>query len=420
MYIWAMTSSSSKRTAPVVFRRRGWPVIPLYVFRVIALPALAVGGVLFFALSLERLLRLIQVVTEQGAPPGEALALIVFLFPHYLEMALPAGFFFGVMLGIRHLHERSELLVMRSFGISAARLLWPIEAFALFLVLVLLAITSWAQPNARYLFREHMAEIVSREPLKSLTPGSLLSLGPDNLVMAHAVLERGRSFKGFFLSRQNEDGTRDYLTAESAEVMEPETTGTGRTFGLKLSNGTWLCEKKDGGAIPLHREVHFGSMVTSISLDEVFEEVGPRGSDERELTLGELFAGRAAPDLPPAKIRAELHRRVVTILALPVLGILALPLALMGRGRSARASGFGVGLLALLIFEKTARLGQVVAEEGRISPWIGVWIPLAGLLVFAMWAYWRFSGDLAKPPRRRKQPRPGYPCREALAEGVGK
>lgn len=407
-----MNSSSNASTPQRMLA--GWPVIPLYVFRVILLPTLAVSGVVFFALSLERLLRLIQVVTEQGASPNAAWSLIVFLFPHYLELALPAGFFFGTMLGIRRLHDRSELVVLRSFGIPAGRLLLPCGVLAVLLTLLMLALTTWLQPHARYLFRERMNAIISYDPLQALAPGSFLALGPDHVVRANAVLIRGRTFGGVFLSRQVEPGVRDYLTSESARVVESDAAGPERGLNMELSNGMWIREKEADGVKSLYRQGSFESMKVFIPLDRVIEEPGPRGSEPRELTTWELLAGGRQPS---AKMRAELHRRAVNVLAVPVLGLLALPLALMGQGRSARASGLGIGLVVLLLFEKTARLGQVMAENEQLSPWIGVWIPWLGLLLVALLAYLRFSGDLARPLRRTNATRRLIACRQAVLEG---
>lgn len=89
-------------------------------------------------------------VTEQGASPNASWGLIVFLFPNSLELSLPAWSFFGVMLGIRRLHDRTELVVMRSFGIPAGRILLPIGIFAALLTLAMLALTIWLQPLARF------------------------------------------------------------------------------------------------------------------------------------------------------------------------------------------------------------------------------------------------------------------------------
>jgi lipopolysaccharide export system permease protein len=399
------TESGSIEIAKEYPRRWRFPVLNLYVFKVILYQTLAVGSLVFFALALERVLRLVQVVTRHGASAHEAWGLIVYLIPHYLGLAVPAGFFFGVMLGIRRLHERSELVVMRSFGVSMSRLFIPVGALAALLTLAMLALTIWVQPHARYLFRNRMNTIISSDVLGPLAPGVFLSIGADHIVRTKMVRVPGKFFEGFFMARQTEPGLRDFLTATTAEVLEGDASTEEGALDLMLLNGILIREKDFGDSKSITLQFRFEEMRLSILTGSVLEEPGPRGRDERELTAFELVSGRAdgrEPDSTPAQMGAELHWRIVQILSLPVLGALALPLALIGQGRSARASGLALGLVVLVLFEKTARLGKVMAESERLSPWIGLWVPWFALIALAMLAHRQFSGDRGRPDRDRK------------------
>lgn len=385
---------------------RWWrPLLGGYLLKVILLPTLAVGGIVFFALALERVLRLVQVVTRQGASPNEAWGLIVYLVPHYLGLAVPAGFFFGVMLGVRKFHERSELVVMRSFGVPVRRIFRPLGVLAGLLTLVMLALTIWVQPHARYLFREHMNTILSQDLLGNLEPGAFLTIGTGNVMRVQAMSADGKSFDGFFMARKIEPGLRDYLSATTAKVMESDASAQEGSLNLMLSVGVWMREEEADGIKSLARQIAFQEMPLSIPVETILEEPGPRGNDIRELTAFELLAGLTPGDnsTQPQRL-AELHWRIIQVLSLPVLGVLALPLALIGRGRSARAGGLAIGLVLLVLFEKTARLGKLMVESDRVSPWIGLWSPWLCLIVLAMLAYWRFSGDLNLPGRRSPAP----------------
>jgi len=386
--------------------RRWWgPLLGGYLFKVILLPTLAVGGIVFFALALERVLRLVQVVTRQGASANEAWGLIVYLVPHYLGLAVPAGFFFGVMLGIRKFHERSELVVMRSFGVPARRIFLPLGALAGALTLVMLVLTIWVQPHARHLFREHMNTILIRDVLGNLEPGAFLALGTGNVMRVQAMSPDAKSFDGFFMARQIEPGLRDYLSATTARVLANDTSSQEGELKLLLSDGILLREKEVDNVKSLSRQAAFQEMPLSIPTDNILEEPGPRGSDIRELTAFELPAGSTPGDTSTQPQRlAELHWRIIQVLSLPVLGALALPLALIGRGRSAKAGGLAVGLIVLVLFEKTTRLGKLMVESNLVSPWIGIWTPWLCLIVLALLAYRKFSGDINLPGHRFSVP----------------
>jgi lipopolysaccharide export system permease protein len=297
---------------------------------------------------------------------------------------------------------------MRSFGVPMGRLFLPIGALAALLTLVMLALTSWVQPQARFLFREKMNAIVSQDILGSLTPGVFLSIGTDYVLRAKSVTVRGQSFEGFFVARKTEPGVQDFVTSTTAEVVKNKESAQTGTLDLNLANGMFIREKETDGVKAVASQAKFEGMQISIPTNSVVDEPGPRGSDEQELTGWELFHGGAVrpanspATATPAQIRAELHWRVIEVLSLPVLGALALPLALLGRGRSARASGLGVGLVVLVLFEKTTRLGKVLVEGGHASPWLSLWIPWVVLIVVTFLAYRQFSGDRGRRPRGGK------------------
>ena len=97
------------------------------------------------------------------------------------------------------------------------------------------------------------------------------------------------------------------------------------------------------------------------------------------MTLLELWAayGRSAgAGVDPWEIRAELHGRLVRILSLPVLPLMAIPLAI-GRVRGQRSYGLVVGLAVLIAFHQVLQLGEALADNNKIPIWLGLWLPFA-------------------------------------------
>ncbi len=133
----------------------------------------------------------------------------------------------------------------------------------------------------------------------------------------------------------------------------------------------------DLGALADSRVLTFTELSQPIG-DSIAVSFRPRGKDEAELTLDELWAARDAPPpgLTPAMIRTEFHGRLARSLTMLFLPLLAIPLGL-GSGRSRRGYGIVVGLVALVIYQKLLEFGGASASLGSISPWIGLWLPLA-------------------------------------------
>ena len=61
---------------------------------------------------LERLLRLFSLVANPNQAFSYVGQMLVLLLPHYLSIALPAAFFFGVLLTFRRLQRDSEFVVL--------------------------------------------------------------------------------------------------------------------------------------------------------------------------------------------------------------------------------------------------------------------------------------------------------------------
>ena len=114
----------------------------------------------------------------------------------------------------------------------------------------------------------------------------------------------------------------------------------------------------------------------------------PRGEDERELTLPELFA---ALDKPPpkatlAEVSSELSERLVTAVSILILPFLAIPFA-VGSRRSPRGFRTGVALVLIVLYNEIIHQGATAANNGVASPLVTLWLPCALLAIFAGWRY---------------------------------
>jgi lipopolysaccharide export system permease protein len=122
----------------------------------------------------------------------------------------------------------------------------------------------------------------------------------------------------------------------------------------------------------------------------------PRGQDEREMTLPEIYANMDNP--PPTTtrnaMRAEFHRRIINVLAMLILPILAIPFAI-GRARSPRAYRMAFALILLVAFHEIIEQGALTAKLGTLSPWVSMWLPMLLLASFAVWRFWQASFRIA-------------------------
>jgi lipopolysaccharide export system permease protein len=384
-----------------------------YYLRRIVPPFLVALTVVLMALSLERLLRIVEEITDNGAPVGQAFEMLGYLVPHYLELAIPAALFLATMMATRRLAATDELAAMQAAGVPLWRLLRPLLAFSGVVAVLLLLNSGFAQPHARYAYKTRMHEITEATVAMRLQPGVFQRLGERIVVRADEVSNNGRRLRNFFAVVDKADGTRSVITAGRARLRP----GQSADLTLELHHGTIV---RHGGTQKAG-SVTFDTYLWEPPTD-VVAPYGPRGADEQQLTIVELMSGDAvdlARNTTPTIVATERHLRLLRPASLPVLALLAVPLGLMGSGRTGRAYGLVLGMILLVLYQKVVGFAEEFAHAGSVAPWLAMWGPFTALLLLASVLTWHraeASGrDLSTWLRRTWRP-PSAPAHPSPAE----
>ncbi len=349
-------------------------VFSRYLLRRIAAPVLLSLAIALLALSLERLLRIVQGIAEEGGNLAGALELLAYLVPHYLGLAVPVALFVGIMLAFSNLSASNELTAMLNTGAPLRRLSRPIFALSAMLAGVMLINAAVVQPYSRYAYRATLHELTNTSPALRLRSGVFYRVNDRLVLRADEVVRGGSLFRGFFAEVRRANGERLVITAARARLLH------------EAGNATLVAELQDGIIVGGKGGARSGTMTFSnytVKLPvEVEAPYGPRGRNERELTLMELARGQAPMvDLVTSDgMRAELYSRIVHALSLPALAVLAIPLGLIGSGRARRAYGISLGIGVLVLYQKTLSLAAAFAGEGAVPAWIAFVPPLLVLI----------------------------------------
>ncbi|MCB1700609.1 MAG: LptF/LptG family permease [Pseudomonadales bacterium] len=123
-------------------------IIDRHLVRQVAIPSVMVSvilSVIFVGYSLSRFL----IKADAGLlNTDEVVHLTLLKVLIALEVLLPIGLFFGLMLGLGKLHSDSEIVAMQASGISEFRILRPILTLAIPLALLIAALSLYARPWA--------------------------------------------------------------------------------------------------------------------------------------------------------------------------------------------------------------------------------------------------------------------------------
>jgi lipopolysaccharide export system permease protein len=259
-----------------------------------------------------------------------------------------------------------------------------------------LAMFGWLQPQTRYAFRSVMFDVTNVDAFYLAEEGVFMQSGGRTFIL-DKLNRSNNSFERIFVFDYNGPGGSETLTSSSGKLIT--VAGQNRPV-LRLNNGhrllveRWPTMKVEGSAVPAS-VAEFSQ--TDTPLGKISKDIfRPRGDDEREMTLPEIYQRM---DNPPERttvnaMRAEFHRRIINVVSMLILPFLAIPFAI-GRARSPRAYRIAIALTLLLAFHEIIEQGALAAKLGTFSPWVSMWLPMGLLSAFAIWRFWQASFSIA-------------------------
>jgi lipopolysaccharide export system permease protein len=356
--------------------------IDRYVLERTLTPLVATVSIALIALLLERMVRLMELLVNQGGPLFLVLKMISNLIPHYLGIALPAALFVGIMLATTRLSVDSELDAMNAVGVGLRRLLWPLMLLAFLISIVVFALYSYLQPHTRYAYRALIYAATNSVWDLALEKGAFFTGLGGYTVMVDDIAESGSRLQGVFIYRREDDGKTIAMTAESGEAFRrPEEL----QIVLRLQRGVRTEIRSDNGQATALTFDTF-ELPIDVALPAPFRE----RVSERELTIEELWSLRNKTDGAGPKrsaILAELHGRLVRTASLLIIPLLAVPLGLVTR-RNERNIGIAVGVVLMVFYHNMLNFGEAMATTGRVTPSVGLWLPF---LLFSALSIWLFA-----------------------------
>ncbi len=360
-----------------------------YLMRLM-LPRMAAAlAITLAALVLDRLLRLFDFVTQQGAPPGPVLSMAANLLPHYLGLALPAAFCVGVLGALSRLSQDSEVDALEAAGWSLRRIGAPFIGCAVVLSAISLMLFGYVQPYSRYAYYEIRNQVLTAGWDGRLQGGVFLDLGGELVLSAANVDAGGRVLYRVFMQRQEEEGPVAVTAERGLVIPEPET----HSVRLVLENGRTL--------LPDGRRLDFDRLVVPRHFDMDTGPFRARGENARELTQGEIWAamGSATGD-EARRFAVEFNERLVRAVSLLGIALLSVPLA-VARKRSPGWPRIVLAIIVLTVFDNLIKFVSGLGELGEVNPALGLW----GLAVLfnggSLWLYIAHPGQGAQSPLRR-------------------
>jgi lipopolysaccharide export system permease protein len=321
--------------------------LSLYVLRQLAVAALMTTAGLTFAIWLSQSLRLLDIIVNRGLSVGLALKFLLLLLPGLISLLMPVSVFIAVLFVYHRLNADSEIVVMRTAGVSDLALARPVVVFGLASTAIASLLTLFAIPASMRNYHDIERKLEGNMAGVLIEAGVFNDMTPGVTIFAH-TRDRTGGFAGIIVNDSRDPGRRLIYTAERGTI------GAAADGPLAiLENGTYQETDKRSGKVSVlyfeHTTIGLGSLLGS--------STGPRRRSTEELYLPQLLSGNGETDpLVRGRLLAEAHRRLAEPLYSLALALVAAS-SLIGRSLPRQSQNLqmlratlGASLLLILSF----------------------------------------------------------------------
>ncbi len=355
------------------------PVLDRYLSRELILPFLfGVGAFASIGLSVGTVFELVRQVAESGLSIAIALRVFLLRMPEFIVLAFPMSTLLATLMTYSRLSSDSEIIALRSVGVSVYRLVIPALMMSLVVTGMTFAFNESIVPTASY-----EARITLEQALKGDKPpfrqNNILYTDYDEVEQADGK-EREILVRLFYAEQFNGEEMRgltviDRTKANLSQIINAESA----TWNPKLNkwdfyNGTSYIIAPDTS---YNNVVQFEHKV--LNLPRTPLDLTQRSRDYGEMNLTQsleyLDLVRATSD--DDKLR-ELKVRIQQKVSFPfvcfVFGLVGAALGTKPQ-QTGRGTSFGISILIIFGYYLLAFIAGAIGQVGLLSPFMAAWIP---------------------------------------------
>jgi len=361
------------------------PLVPMpsvmdrYLAAELLLPFLfGVGAFCSVGVAVGAVFELVRKVVESGLPLTVALNVLLLKLPYFIVYAFPMAVLLATLMTYSRLSSDSELIALRSCGVSIYRLVLPAIVLSFVVTGITFVLKDQVVPIANY-----QASLTLEQALKKKEP----SFQKQNIYYPEyrEVIQRdggklniltrlfyadqydGHRMKGLTIVDRSHEGLNQIIVAQSA-VWNPLQSS------WDFFNGTIYLVAPDSSYRNILRFQHQKIQLPRTPLDLAEKS---RDYDEMNIAQAEeqLEIVRLSGD--EQKIR-KLQVRIQEKIAFPfvcvVFGLVGAALGSKPQ-RASRATSFGISIVVIFSYYLLGFISSALGVAGVLSPWLSAWLP---------------------------------------------
>ena len=338
-----------------------------------------------------------RIVISKGVEISIVLELLGHIALSFVPMATPLSVLFATLYALNKLSEDSEIIAMRSFGLSKMKLFRPFLLASLGIAISVYLLNLNIIPTSKTHFKNSIIKLTSAGMINDIRPEMFYHEIPGVTLFAEEVEDGGRKMKNIFIhSKTGETGERTIMAQAGSLIRISGNEDTPPNLKLSLLDGSISKTNKEGEIekalfeqyiFPLFEEdirpgfVNKDNMKDTNELrrfirhktNELKTEKDP---NQRNGILERLY-----------KAKLEYWTRLNTPLLILLFTLLGFCYGIKkGRGRDKNYGS--VVMIILILYYALFFYGISVSKKGNISPELAIFLPT---VVLGAWALRTFK-----------------------------
>lgn len=387
-----MSVSLKQKPSVSLGHRFGISVLDRYLLKQLLMPFLfGVGAFSSIGISVGALFDLIRKVTTVNLPFDIAVQVFFLQMPLYISYALPMSTLLATLMMYSRLSSDSELIAMRSAGISLYRLIMPAVFLSLMVTAASFAFNEAIVPAANFRATTTL-ETALKEDTKKFQEKNILSSeytevkdadGETRRVLSrifYASEFNGETLSGLTVLDLSQQGLTQIIAADKAQWE----VAKGR---WKFSDGTIYVVSPDGS----YRNI-FKFAEQEIQLPRTPLDLANRKQDWMEMNIRELREARElSTSTGDLKQVEKVNLRIQQKLAIPficlVFGVIGSTLGMRPQ-RSGKGTSFAISIMIIFGYYLISFVCDSLGLLQILSPIMAAWTPtflglgLGGFLLY--------------------------------------
>ena len=343
----------------------------------------AIGAFTVVSLSVGIMFDLVRKIVEFGLPLQVAFQILILKLPGFLVLSFPMSMLLSTLLAYGKLSSNSELLALKSLGITNKRIVLPAIILSIIMTIITFTFNDSIVPISNRIsestLRSSLGKTISSEQGKHIMfsrygsqynpSNNKVSKSQENLThIFYAKFFRNNMMEQVTLLDFSQIGYEQILKAEKAKYNQLENL-------WDFYNGRLMVIKKNGET----STVNFSTY--QFPLGEGPQELAKIPSDANDMTVSQAINAEAlykkAGNIKESRrMRVRIQEKFTLPIACLVFGLIGSSFGIRANSRSSKSQGFGLSVLMIFFYYVISFFSSSLGVKGILNPVLAAWLPV--------------------------------------------